>query len=202
MRRLPNMPEPELTFEESEHVYRLDGRIIPSVTQVLEGAGLYDPSKYPPDVASRGSYVHVLTALNDRGELTVDMLGRFPEYDGYMTAWRQFVRDSGIVFTGIEVHVHGSLYGLDFGGTVDRIGKCDGSRIIIDIKSGAYEKHHAIQTAGYLECMPARGARYKRWGIYVHANGKSDIKRYADDASDRQVFGAQLVTNEWKARAV
>src|SRR5438128_7894060 len=65
----------DFTFDPERHLYLVDGRPVPSVTQVLHSARLAaDYSMVPPDVLERkriiGEYLHKATQYLDEGSLT------------------------------------------------------------------------------------------------------------------------------------
>ena len=67
----------EFTFDPERHLYVVEGRPVPSVTQVLHSAGLAaDYSMVPPDVLERkrivGQYVHKATQYLDEGCLDLE----------------------------------------------------------------------------------------------------------------------------------
>jgi hypothetical protein len=85
--------EYELHFEERGHQYTVDGRVVPSVTQVLEAGGLVNLAGIPPDllgrVQERGRRVHKAAELLLRGELDWGSIGE--EDAGYVLALDRFL---------------------------------------------------------------------------------------------------------------
>lgn len=83
-----------LTFEAEGHVYKFDGVVKPSVTQILALA--HDFRFVPDDVLEaaqeRGSYVHLMTHIDDEGDLN-DEIEREGEHWGYLLGWRKFMAD-------------------------------------------------------------------------------------------------------------
>jgi hypothetical protein len=58
-----------LTYDDATHTYKLDGVVVPSVTQVLTAAGVIDNRWFTEEATHRGQLVHVATMLMDQGEL-------------------------------------------------------------------------------------------------------------------------------------
>jgi len=60
----------DLCFDADTHRYTLDGRVIRSVTQRIQRAGLLGsaPTWYTPEAAERGTAVHLACARWDTGE--------------------------------------------------------------------------------------------------------------------------------------
>ena len=100
----------QIQFEERIHRYTVDGRFIPSVTQVLEAAGLIDLTGIPTHIlrraGERGTRVHQAAGLLLRGELewasVDDAIG------GYVRALDSFLRNSR--FQPVKESVETPLY--------------------------------------------------------------------------------------------
>jgi hypothetical protein len=123
-----------LEFDQPSHTYRLDGRPVPSVTQVL--APLTDYSGVPADVLEtariRGQWVHDAIHRHCRGVLEPDALGADvrPYFDQYL----RFMDESGFVPIASEVRVASKKYG--YAGTLDLMGHFK-AETLLDIKATA-----------------------------------------------------------------
>lgn len=148
-----------LEFNNETHQYTYSGVVIPSVTQIIKSAGLYDFSMIPYDVLewkrNLGTQVHAATELDD-----ADNLGEFdPQITGYIEAWRKFKIDTGFVPTLIEQRIFHKTY--KYAGTLDRIGSIGGKNILLDIKTGQVDLMTVgPQTAAYAEAWGFKGKRY------------------------------------------
>lgn len=165
----------ELTFEPETHTYRLDGKVIPSVTQVLRGAGIIHVSDFCTG-PERGSLVHHACALLDQGrDEELQALDGLPEILPYLEAWQQFKDDgwpSGEQdFTKIEEPGYITLPCGSVAGTSDRV---TGGNYIFDIKTGAWQWGYDVQLVAYryiegkhitelsgVQLTPGIGAGYK-----------------------------------------
>ena len=113
-----------LHFEESGHCYTVDGRVKPSVTQVLEAAGLVDLAGIQEHIlwraADRGTKVHRAGVLLLRNNL--DWASVADPIGGYVRALEAFLRQSG--FTPDPESVECPLYSAEheFCGTPDVVG--------------------------------------------------------------------------------
>ena len=122
-----------LEFNDDKHEYRVNGNVIPSVTELC---GPLTYSKYRVDnavveqAAFRGSMVHELTALWDRGDLEEDSV-MAADVGLYLMAWIQFCRDYQPKWQYIELPLACRTYA----GTIDRIGEIDGKLVVVDIKT-------------------------------------------------------------------
>lgn len=140
-----------LTFNEDKHEYTLNGRLVPSVTQILETCGLSQFDSVSPDILNAainyGNAVHRMTELEDLGKLNENDLDQmlWPVLDRY----RQWKHDANvIVFPDlVEKRVYSNTRG--YAGTLDRIVDLNGRLVLIDIKSGVKSRAHRVQTAAY-----------------------------------------------------
>ena len=175
-----------LTFDPKEHRYELDGRFIPSVTQVLDDVGLKTFPDFVKDrewYADRGSKVHKACHLLDIDDLnpkTVD-----PKIQGYIRAYSNAKREMG--FTVVETEMSVVNEAFWYAGTLDKfVVLKDGKTGIIDLKCGAKNDGDCLQTAGYAYAF---GDPYgmERMGLYLREDG-SYFPDHHDDASDITVF--------------
>jgi hypothetical protein len=168
---------PVLTFNEARHEYHLDGRLVPSVTQVLRGAGLISlvdfadqerklmvemgystaslvPSEILQHALARGTRVHKACHYLSEGLLdwdTVDEKDR-----PYVDAAAQFLADTRFELlldqhgrpVGRELRLYSTRY--VYAGTSDLVGRWNGQLAIVDWKTGNPEDVCAdLQLAAY-----------------------------------------------------
>ena len=144
------------TFDETRHLYTLDGRPLLSVTQILERSGIVDYSFLPPATRNmalaRGSAVHLATALDDEGDL--DEAALDPILLPYLEGWRKFRRDTG--FSPDQIEHRGFHPQHKYAGTKDRRGTFPGksSRFDLDIKCGQAQPWVWLQLAAYQALEP------------------------------------------------
>lgn len=136
-----------LTFNAERHEYKIDGVIVPSVTQILSAVGLYDydfVSRETLDVAAeRGRIVHQYCEWYERGVL--DQSSIDPELQGYFDAYLA-AKNHGVIPTPdlIEHRVGSQKY--RYAGTLDQF--FDGGWIN-DIKTGVRGPEHGLQDSAY-----------------------------------------------------
>jgi hypothetical protein len=155
-------------FNKETHTYTLNGRVIPSVTQVLKDQGILQISDFytGPDV---GNEVHRLCEKVD-----CDMV---PELNGdeavvnRVRAYEKFKEDSGFIPILIErSYYHKQLY---FGGTIDRVGKSGGQVVLFDIKTGVKNIASLIQLVAYRELIQHDGGNANScFTLYLKADGR------------------------------
>lgn len=163
---------PTLTFDEAAHAYYLDGRRLPSVTQVLERTRIVDYGYIPPRTREmalrRGSAVHTAIALDIEGDLDE---ASFEPLMGYVEAARAARRDLGIAipdcFEQRRYHPQ-HLYA----GTVDLIY----GDILLDWKTNSAEWWVRLQTAAYAAMFG--GGEFRRIAVELHDDGTYRLETF------------------------
>lgn len=186
-----------ITFDAAAHIYKLDGEIVPSVTQVLARAGLIDFSQIPGYVREsaleRGRIVHQAIHYYNERDLDLEAFGRsFPQYLGYLDAWRSFCDRRSFVAVLNETIVGSRRHRV--AGTLDTLGTLDGVGVLLDFKTGRPGDVAAdLQTAAYLSLalewavedgdQPLREflAKYpvvRRYGVQLKVDGTFSLEPY------------------------
>ena len=165
-----------LTFDPETHTYRMEGEIIPSVTQILKDVGLIDTTFFAPEHAERGTRIHEATVFWDETGMDDDTLPE--EWTGYLSAWKKFREETGFVSSHIE-----QAFCCDEGyaGTVDRIGKTHKiNPLLLDIKTGPPQPWHRLQLAAYT-LMVKRELNipiWDMWGVHLRKDGIYAVESY------------------------
>lgn len=122
-----------VTFDEPSHTYQVNGKHVPSVTQVL--SVLSDFSKVPWQVMERarerGQLVHEAGELLIRDEL--DWSSIDSEIQAYLVGLRKFLKDTAITILSTEQVVCDPSMG--YAGTLDAIGYWRRGRALFDWKT-------------------------------------------------------------------
>ena len=182
----------EVIFDELKHQYTLGGVIVPSVTQIIKSAGLYDFSMIPADVLewkrNLGTQVHAATELDD-----MDNLGDYdPQISGYIEAWRKFKIDTGFRPVHIEQRVFHKIH--KYAGTLDRIGVFGERNALVDIKTGQADLMTVgPQTAAYAQAWGFKG---KRYAVHLMDGGYKVIE--CKNKLDFQIFLDCLNLYNWR----
>ena len=188
-----------LVFNEDNHTYELDGRPLPSVTEIL--SILNDFSDVSPYVlaqaARRGTLVHEYCEMIDYG---VDPNDLDIESDlvGYVQAYVNFLRDWNPTWSLIEQPVWTDAYA----GTLDRYGKIDGHLALVDIKTSSSAGRRqkivwACQLSAYDEAMQMRlesggCIAHTQWDVQLKKDGTYTIHdRW--ESEDKYTFSADRV---------
>lgn len=185
---------PKCEFDADTHTYRIDGKEVPSVTQVLKEAGLVDTRWYTEEGRERGERIHIITEMYDQGIL---LERQVPEmYRGYLAAWKKFLRESGAEVLENESVVWNAVLG--YAGMMDRLVAWNKLDAILDIKGGGVGKWECIQTAGYAGARDPRRPPPQRFAIHLRSNGAYTLKKHENFHRDFDVFRCALGVAKWK----
>ena len=179
----------KITFDTENHKYYIDGVEVPSVTTVCRFLA-YDQKSDKPwlakAAADRGTRVHAACAAIDYGldqEETEDI-------EGYLKAYRRFLKDYRPDWEGIEYTVGSAELGI--AGTIDRFGTLyDGRRCILDIKTGS-QLHDAplrAQLTGYKRLIAVNRDFYPEY-LYALQLSKDGTYTMVDVRQDDELLSA------------
>jgi len=176
--------------------YVVEGRRVPSVTEVLRLVGLDDWSHVPPDTLAaaqeRGQLVHYWCEMVDRYDVAAEEAD--PEAVPYVTAYRSFRGESRWEVELIEHPLVSAR--LRLAGTPDRVFRVPGEPIprLVDLKSGEPTDAAKMQTAGYAELLMDAGTypRLRRHTLALRADGAYRLSPEYRDPADRLDFLAAL----------
>ncbi len=183
-----------LTFDAEKHEYRIDGQRVPSVTQVLQGAGLIDTRWFNEEARTRGTYVAQATQFYDEGTLDYDALD--DELKSYIMAWEKFLVENDVQVVNVEMMV--ANLARRYAGTLDRLIILREQRWLLDIKTGSKAAWHALQTAGYSMCIVGPIGWHHRASILLQDDGSYMFHKHGEP-SDRDVFLSALNLYHWKS---
>lgn len=139
---------PEFRFHAEDHRYTLDGRVLPSVTQII--APLINYSMVPAEALEyardRGTAVHKTLELYDKNDLDEESLDE--ALKPYLAAWKKFIRDNNPKWGTIEEPMHHAILG--YAGTPDRTGLLGPRSFVLDIKTTVQlSPAVGVQLSGY-----------------------------------------------------
>lgn len=145
-------------FDAEAHRYSLDGRILPSVTQVLDVLGAYDgvPESMLKRARRIGQDVHTAIELIEEGTLDdASVEADTWEFVTQYSMWRARTRP---VVLACEGMVFDDVFG--FAGTIDLYAMIDGAPWLLDIKTPAQaQRTWPLQLWAYLEAARRNGIR-------------------------------------------
>lgn len=163
----------KIEFDEERHIYTVDGKVVPSVTDICnpitsEHYGAINAAVL--EMASRrGTAVHEATQLIDLGVMPDDD----PEVDAYVNAYLDFLLDYKPKWEYIEY----IGYNADMGycGTIDRAGQVGNEFWVLDLKTTASPtKENYIATCCQTEAyalMIGKDCACKRKILYLKKDG-------------------------------
>lgn len=188
-----------LAFDEALHEYRLDGRRLPSVTQVL--APLVDFSMVRKDVLERaqalGTAVHRMTELHDNDDLDEESLSE--ELRPYLAGWKKFRAECQFEPVTVEHRMSHPVY--RYAGTSDRTGVIKGRLAVLDIKKMmVLGPHIGPQLAAYEKLHQSEGLNVlDRFALGLRQDGSYRLQPFTDPL-DWQCFLSHLTIRNWKAK--
>lgn len=136
--------EPEyverFTFNDETHEYKIDGVVVPSVTQVLNS--VFPRFAVDPYYLQRGSVIHACCAMLLRGEdFEFD-----PQVTGWILAAKKFISEVKPEVLAVEKQFYSERHG--FAGTIDARIMIGDQPMLLDWKSST-SGNDLMQLAGY-----------------------------------------------------
>jgi len=180
-------------LDRSTHTYTPN---LPSVTGILKAVGLIDTAFFTEEGRERGTAVHLACEYLDQGDLDESTID--PQIVGYLDAYKKFKAASGWQFEWIEVPVTDKAH--TYAGMFDRA-LSSRPRKLLDIKTGAHQPWHSVQSAAYVNCMDDPFS-YSRYGLYLQKDGKFSIREFpkAEYMSDLAIFQSALNIYYWREK--
>ena len=165
---------PVIEFDAATHTYTVNGEEWPSVTTIIQDAGLCNMIGWNAASATKGTHVHEACRLWDAGELDEDVLDE--RLRPYLAGWKKFCEETGWITEEAEVVVGHEE--RRYAGTLDRIGLYPCDKFLVDIKTGAKQKWHGLQLAAYAK---AHGQGYPVMAVRLTPAGNYIIDEYDVD---------------------
>lgn len=159
-----------LTRDEN-HIYRLNGEVLPSITQILSDVGVVDYGAVPQDqreaAMAKGRLIHLQTELDDRGVLDESIADM-----GYVDGWREFREAWGFK----PIHRERMLYHPQYlyAGQPD----AEDSQTVVEIKTGKPQSWVKYQLAAQAALCNVRQR------VCVELPGNGTYRAYQFRATD------------------
>jgi hypothetical protein len=190
-----------LSFDPATHIYKLDGVVIPSVTQVLADVGLSPdyPAEQRQFYLNRGTAVHRACELLVAGKL--DKNNTDPRLHGYVDSFDRFLQRTGFKPDLVEHRVWSEAYLV--GGSLDYCGPLNGVQTILDVKSGEPAAAAALQTAAYAYLLKESHGLVASRRLTLRLDpdgGEPKPEEYMDFNNDLRVFLSAVAVWHWRAR--
>lgn len=208
---LPDLPE--LSFDESNHIYRVNEIEVPSVTQIMKPLSKAKYENIPQSVldraATRGSEIH--SAIEFYLKYGIEEIDS--EYEGYFEAfktWWKSLERPAMLGSEVRMYYAGDndslkdLYGDTFAGTIDFVGFIGGQVTVIDFKSTStiIDMTCGVQLEAYRQMLMSWGiVPERKLIVQLKADGKYSVREYpANDVRRWGVFRAlRIIDNYTKA---
>jgi hypothetical protein len=195
---------PELTFEERQHIYKLNGVAIPSVTTIMEPLSDQVYSTVSDAVlrkaGNRGTAVH--NAIENYVKFGIEDIA--PEHAGYFDAFLRWYDDHKVVPYGTEVRLYHK--GLLYAGTADMMAEVDSVDTLIDFKttSSVSTMLCGVQLEAYDRAAASHtsGAHFQKKAIvHLSKDGKYEMIPFStNDTECWRVFTALLTVRNYKQK--
>jgi len=180
---------PQVEFDEPTHTYTLNGRKVPSVTQIIRSLiPCFEADQWYLD---RGTAVHACAALIAWGkEFTND-----PQIDGQVKAIRAWFRDVKPAVIGAEhIICHATLR---YAGRYDLFCGIGGNNVLVDYKGSPCPDVTRIQLGGYALAMDP-GGPVIGYEVQPRDDGSYKMGEKLDLKAGRREFAALL--GAWNIR--
>lgn len=192
-----------LAFDEPSHTYRWNGRVVPSVTQVI-GHLMDDKLRFIDRdtlelARAKGIAIHKTIELHATGRLK-----RCPTWiEPMLAAWEKFVERYQFKLIAAEHRVYHE--GMGYAGTIDLVGEVKGVMSIVDLKRTFLAgRVTGLQTSGYR----------RAWNEFVNGDARHAVNRYAlvlgedgepkleqfNDPADEATFLACVTMWKWQQK--
>ena len=186
------LERPELTFDEIPHIYKLNGIIIPSVSEIMTPLSQAEygdiNTKTLQNAADRGTEVH--NAIENWIKFGIVDISE--EHKGYFDAFMGWWNERNPEVVGSEARTYHKL--MRYAGTVDMLAYIDGELNLIDFKTTyrIINKNCGVQLEAYAQALASHGIKVERKRIlHLCKDGKWDDPQFpAMDAERWRVFGS------------
>jgi len=182
------------SFDPDKHIYMLDGRAIPSVTQVLHGV-FGDQAWYNTWSADKGTAIH--RAINYYLENRLDVGSIDERITPNLDAFKKFQAETG--YTYIEGEIQAYNRQLRFAGTIDLIMIDKSNNFILADLKNHIEPKADLQIAGYSLLYTKR--KIKQYCIIGLKDDGNYVLRWVSEIKPLQrTFISCLNVYGWKVK--
>lgn len=203
-----------LQFNAKRHRYNLDGRLVPSCTQILIDCGMQDYTYYAPEYRERGRAAHELCA-----EIAALERPESPyEWDGtcgcgggeacrhtvalpYAHSFKRWLPQYGFIVEPGMIEMTVFSRNLQCAGMLDLWGFRGSRATLIDLKTGDPNPGHMLQLAGYrLMLKECRGISTEQ-SFCLHLDRDGGFPRLVepkDPKADERIFMSLCEVWYWR----
>ena len=192
---------PELTFEERDHIYRVNGIEIPSVSTLMKPLSQQVYGEIDAGIlsvaAGRGTEIH--NACESYIAYGIEDIR--PEYQGYMDAFKKWVKQYHPEPLGTEVRVYHKI--LRYGGTADLICKIGNETVLIDYKTSAviHAMLCGVQLEAYDRAFESHGIKIDdRAILHLRKDGTFEFVKFNERQEHWRVVTALLTIRNYSMK--
>ena len=189
----------ELTFFEHDHIYRLNGVEIPSVSALMEPLSQKHYGSIDPDIlaaaARRGTIVH--NATENFVQFGIEDIE--PAYAGYLEAFKKWWTLRKPEVLGTECRVYHKI--LRYAGTEDLVCRIDGHVTLVDYKTSlaVNEMLCGVQLEGYDRAFESHGFTVEaRKILHLKRNGSFEEIEFPRSKELYSVLSALLTIRNYE----
>lgn len=205
-----------LTFDEKNHIYKYDGVVKPSVSEIINKVLKNDVKipAYAMKAVLKGKLIHKIIQLHNEGKLDKsdldNMLADYhessddpvlPYYESFLKWWEHSTFKS--IFNEILFYEPQ----LDYCGTIDVIGASEilNKIVLIDYKTGGMYDTYPWQITGYMYWANSK-AGYEILGRHIDTCGclqlfkDGKIAKYHEYAYDELVMGWESICTVFRIK--
>ena len=180
------------TFDDATHTYAIDGRKVPSVTQVLND--LIPGFKAGAWYLNRGQAVHACAALIAQGVA----FDHDPAINGQVRAVRRFFAEVKPTVLSVERQVYSAR--SQYAGTLDLLADINGRWTVIDFKASE-SAALPYQLAAYSIALPPDQQTRYGCGVIINEDGSYKMIKVFDLRLYQQGFLALLTAYNIRRQA-
>lgn len=192
-----NSQQNKFIYDDKEHIYRLNDKIIPSCTQILSEEGISDYTFCDDSDKNFGKAGHKVTELWDKCTLDIDTVAEslYP----YLLGYQKFLADFKV--SVLQEWIEKPNYSLkwEYGVTADRVAIVNGKLSVYEIKfSSSLARSVAIQTVAQKVAIEEQSKLkiQQRIGLQLLPN---DYKvEFYNNPIDERIWLSAALLNKWK----
>lgn len=188
METLKALPPQNLRLDEESHTYWLNGCRIPGISELLRYWGFVDETYYNEDAREVGRGVHAgIHDIEMGGAAAHEFVN--PKITHRIDEYLRFKSDKDFRVIAVE-KILADPAGR-YACRIDLLGTFGESHglSLIELKCGAQEGWHKLQTAGQKRCIEHVESTLRRFALYLPFPGRYNLKEHGDRAEEGLVDG-------------
>ena len=193
------LPKIGIEFDEERHLYRLDGVILPSVTQIMKPLSDEKYKNIPEEILRKAAYRGTVIHEAIENYIKYDFLDVPEGYEGYLNGFLEFKEEYQPEFLASEFRMAHKFLG--YAGTCDLLCMIDGELNLVDFKNTSVinEGLCRVQLEAYSQALSSHGIKVQQRRILqFKSDGTWMNMMFSPDAEAWRVFGSLKVIYDYK----